>query len=96
MHSGHELSPSSDFFSDFIYAQEGTKQKAAFFYRQNEIVNIIRKQIKQRQDSLTQYEQAGRAELADTERQEINILENYLPQPLSEDEINEAVASAIK
>ena len=38
MHSGHELSPSSDFFSDFIYAQEGTKQKAAFFYRQNEIV----------------------------------------------------------
>lgn len=62
----------------------------------NEIVNIIRKQIKQRQDSLAQYEQAGRSELAETERKEITILENYLPQPLSEDEINEAVASAIK
>lgn len=62
----------------------------------NEVVNIIRKQIKQRQDSLEQYEKAGRAELAETEREEIAILENYLPQPLSDGEIDAAVASAIE
>lgn len=62
----------------------------------NEVVNIIRKQIKQRQDSLEQYEKAGRAVLAETEREEIAILENYLPQPLSDGEIDAAVASAIE
>lgn len=62
----------------------------------HEVVNIVRKQIKQRQDSLEQYEKAGRAELAETERNEIAVLENYLPQPLSEDEINAAVAAAIE
>lgn len=62
----------------------------------NEVVNIIRKQIKQRQDSLEQYEKAGRAELAETEREEIAILENYLPQPLSDGEIDAAVTSAIE
>ena len=63
---------------------------------ENELVNIIRKQIKQRQDSLEQYEKAGRAELAETERKEMAVLENYLPQPLSEEEIDTAVSSAIE
>ncbi|MFK7911244.1 MAG: GatB/YqeY domain-containing protein [Akkermansiaceae bacterium] len=62
---------------------------------ENEVVNIIRKQIKQRQDSLEQYEKAGRTELAETEREEIVVLENYLPQPLSDEEIDAAVTSAI-
>lgn len=63
---------------------------------ENEVINIIRKQIKQRQDSVDQYEKAGRNELAETERKEISILENYLPQPLSDEEIDAAVAEAIK
>lgn len=63
---------------------------------ENEVINIIRKQIKQRQDSVDQYEKAGRNELAETEREEISILENYLPQPLSDEEIDAAVAEAIK
>lgn len=63
---------------------------------ENEIVNIIRKQIKQRQDSLEQFEKAGRSELAATEGEEITVLENYLPQPLSEEEIDAAVFSAIQ
>lgn len=62
---------------------------------ENEIINIIRKQIKQRQDSVSQFEQAGRAELAANEKLEIEILENYLPTPLSDEEIVAAVEKAI-
>ncbi len=62
----------------------------------NEVVTIVRKQIKQRQDSIEQYEKAGRDELAETERQEIVVLENYLPQPLSDEEIDAAVTAAIE
>ena len=62
---------------------------------EGEVVQIIRKQIKQRQDSIQQYEEAGRAELAENERQEITVIENYLPQPLSEEEIDSLVDSAI-
>ena len=62
---------------------------------ENEIINIIRKQIKQRQDSINQFEKAGRAELAENEKEEITILEQYLPTPLSDDEIVEIVESTI-
>ena len=55
----------------------------------------IRKQVKQRQDSITQYVEAGREELADVERSEISILEKYLPQALSEAEINQIVTDAV-
>jgi hypothetical protein len=62
---------------------------------ENEVVHIIRKQIKQRQDSIEQFEKAGRAELAENEKAEIGILEQYLPTPLSDYEIVSAVAAAI-
>ena len=62
---------------------------------ENEVINLIRKQIKQRQDSIKQFEKAGRAELAENEKAEIGILEQYLPIPLSNDEIVAAVESAI-
>ena len=62
---------------------------------ENELINIVRKQIKQRQDSISQFEKAGRNELADNEKQEITILENYLPTPLTDDEIIAAVESSI-
>lgn len=63
---------------------------------EGEIVSLIRKQIKQRQDSISQYESAGRDELADNERLEIEVLETYLPQPLSEAEIDALVTAAIE
>ncbi|MBT8036951.1 MAG: GatB/YqeY domain-containing protein [Verrucomicrobiae bacterium] len=62
---------------------------------ENEVINIIRKQIKQRQDSIEQFEKANRAELAENEKQEIIILETYLPTPLTDEEIVAAVDSAI-
>lgn len=62
---------------------------------ENEVINIVRKQIKQRQDSIDQFEKAGRAELAATEKEEITILEGYLPTPLTNDEIITIVDNAM-
>jgi len=60
-----------------------------------EILPIIRKQIKQRQDSIAQFENAGRAELAEIEKAEIEILSKYLPTALTPEQIKEIVAQAI-
>jgi uncharacterized protein YqeY len=51
--------------------------------------------MKQRRDSIQQYEQAGRDDLADQEKFEVGILQEYLPEALSEDEIAAMVAEAI-
>lgn len=56
---------------------------------------VIRKQIKQRQDSIEQFEKAGRAELADNEKAEIDILSKYLPTPLTEEEMTALVEQAV-
>ncbi|MEE3179338.1 MAG: GatB/YqeY domain-containing protein, partial [Verrucomicrobiota bacterium] len=63
---------------------------------EGEIVNLIRKQIKQRRESVEQFTKAGRTELADQEETEITILEHYLPAPLSPEEVNELVSTAIE
>ena len=60
-----------------------------------EITAVIRKQVKQRQDSLAQYTEHGRPELAEVEQAEISVLEKYLPTPLSAEEIDALVADAI-
>ncbi|WP_411826001.1 GatB/YqeY domain-containing protein [Luteolibacter sp. AS25] len=60
-----------------------------------EILAVIRKQIKQRHDSITQFESADRPELAEKEKQEIDILSKYLPAALSEEEINAIVEKAV-
>ena len=60
-----------------------------------ESMAVIRKQIKQRQDSITQFEDAGRPELAENEKAEVLVLEKYLPTPLSEEEITNIVSKAI-
>ena len=60
------------------------------------VTTIITKMIKQRQDSYAQYVHADRAELADGEKNEIKILEVYMPVQLTDDEIVEIVENAIK
>lgn len=52
-----------------------------------EVMAVVRKQIKQRQDSIEQFEKAGRTELAITEKSEIEILSRYLPAALTEAEL---------
>ena len=60
-----------------------------------ESVAVIRKAIKQRQDSVASFESGGRPELAENEKAEIAILERYLPAALSEAEIQKMVDDAI-
>ena len=60
-----------------------------------EAAQVIRKQVKQRQDSIESFEKAGRAELADKEKQEMAILNGYLPQPMRADEISKVVRETI-
>ena len=60
-----------------------------------EISNVIRKEVKKRQDSIEQYEKADRPELAEAEKAEIEVLQRYLPKPLDEAEIAKAVDEAI-
>jgi uncharacterized protein len=59
------------------------------------IIAVIDKMIKQRRDSITQYEAGGRADLADKERAELDVLSNYLPQPLTETEITALIEDAV-
>jgi uncharacterized protein YqeY len=60
-----------------------------------EAVQVIRKQAKQRQDSIESFEKGGRAELADKEKQELAILNTYLPQGMSSDELTKVVRETI-
>jgi len=60
-----------------------------------DVVTIIEKMIKQRRDSISQFEAANRQELADAEKFEISVLQTYMPQALSEEEVAAAVAEAI-
>jgi uncharacterized protein YqeY len=63
----------------------------------SDILAVLTKMVKQRQDAAAQYDSAGREDLAQTERTEIVELESFLPQPLTEEEIavliDEAMAS---
>jgi len=60
-----------------------------------EAVQVIRKQARQRQDSIESFEKAGRAELAEKEKEELSILNGYLPQPMSAEEIFKIVRETI-
>lgn len=61
-----------------------------------EVKKALASLVKQRRDSIEQYEKAGRRELADKERAEIEVIEAYLPQAASREEIERAVETAIK
>src|SRR5881392_3529607 len=56
-----------------------------------EATQVIRKQVKQRQDSIESFEKGGRAELVNKEKEELSILNAYLPQRMSADEISKIV-----
>ena len=60
-----------------------------------DVLGIIEKMIKQRRESIVQYEKGGRSDLADGEKFELGILSGYLPAQLSDAEIEAAVAAAI-
>jgi uncharacterized protein len=61
----------------------------------DEVQRLLRSLVKQRRDSVEQYEKAGRQELVDKEKAEIDVIEAYLPQAASAEEIERAVMAAI-
>lgn len=78
--------------------------KSAIVYREKEsgaelndeeMTKLLRSLLKQRRDSIEQYEKGGRQDLADKEAAEIVVIETYLPQAASQDEIEKAVAEAV-
>jgi uncharacterized protein YqeY len=60
-----------------------------------DVVAIIDKMIKQRRESIVQFDAGNRPDLAAAERAEITLLQTYMPQPLSETEIDALIASAV-
>src|SRR5882762_1898855 len=78
--------------------------KSAISYREiekggeldeEELLKLLRSQVKQRRDSVEQYGKGGRQDLVDKELAEIAVIEGYLPQAASPEEIDKAVAEAI-
>src|SRR5689334_22290425 len=61
-----------------------------------EVLSLLQKMIKQRQESVELYDKGGRPELAACEREEIAIISSYLPKQMSDDEMKAAIAAAIK
>jgi uncharacterized protein YqeY len=59
------------------------------------VIAVIEKMLKQRRDSITQYESANRHDLADAEKYEVGVLQAYMPQALSDTEVENAVNEAI-
>ena len=60
-----------------------------------QITSILEKMIKQRNDAIAQFEQAKRQELADKEKKEIEIIKEFLPEQMSDDEVSELVSKII-
>ena len=60
-----------------------------------EVLAVLDKMVKQRRESIKQYQAAERADLADVEKEEVDIIQSWLPEPLTADEINGLIDAAI-
>src|SRR3974390_3031179 len=61
-----------------------------------DLLGVLQKMIKQRQEAAELYEKGGRAELAAQEREEIAVITSYLPKQMSDDDVKAAIAAALK
>ncbi len=71
-------------------------EKRSDHLEDSDVIGVIKKQIKQRQDSIEQYQKGGRQDLADKESAELAILKGYLPQEMSEAELMDVILEAVK
>lgn len=62
---------------------------------EEDVIRILKKEAKQRQDSIAEFDKAGRIDLADKEKTELEIIANYLPEEMGEDEIRKIVTETI-
>ncbi len=74
---------------------EANKKSADYQLSDDESAKVLQKLVSQRKDSIEQFEKAGRDEMAAKERAELGVLQEYLPQEASKEEIERAVAEAI-
>ncbi|PIU24452.1 hypothetical protein COT12_00990, partial [Candidatus Berkelbacteria bacterium CG08_land_8_20_14_0_20_39_8] len=77
-------------------ALQNEKIKAGKELSNNDAIKIIQREIKQRKDSIENYQAGGRIELVKQEQSEMEILEKYLPEQLSDKELTQIVRSAIQ
>lgn len=71
------------------------KGGAGYEATEEDVLAVINKEVKQRKDSIEQFEKAGRQDLADKEKAELTILESYLPEQMSEEEVKKYVDEAV-
>jgi uncharacterized protein YqeY len=74
---------------------EREKASGAGEMSEDDVVAVVTKQAKQRRDSIAQYTEAGRDDLAETERAELAIIEQYLPAQATDEEIRQAVQAIV-
>lgn len=75
---------------------EINKGGAGYEATDEDVLAVISKEIKQRKDSIEQFEKGGRKDLADKEKAELAILETYLPEQMPEEEVKKYVDEAVK
>lgn len=75
---------------------EINKGGAGYEATQDDVLSVIQNQIRQRRDSIEQFKNAGRQELADKETKELEILQTYLPEQMNQEEIEKLVIEVIK
>ena len=78
--------------SAFNYAALDGKQELS----EEEQLKVLRQQVKQRQDSIEQFKSGGREDLVEQEEAQLRVLERYLPQQMSDDELQTFVANGIE
>ncbi|GAB2692873.1 GatB/YqeY domain-containing protein [Aliiglaciecola aliphaticivorans] len=61
-----------------------------------DVIVLLTKMVKQRKDAASQFEDAGRQDLADTEKAEIDVIQSFLPQPLTADELDDLIQQAMQ
>ncbi len=62
----------------------------------DDVLGLLQKQAKQRRDSIEQFEAAGRSDLAETEEEELAVIEEYLPKQMSDEEVREVLLEVIE
>ncbi len=78
-----------------ILGEEINKGKKEAGLSDDEVIEVLSREVKKRRDSMAQYESAGRPELAEKEKQEIEVIAKYLPVQLSMEEVEKLAKEAI-
>lgn len=77
------------------FMESTTAKGAAHELTEEQSVTILQRMVKQRKDSAAIYEEQNRTELAQQELKEVEVLQSYLPQPLTQDELDKAIGEII-